>query len=108
MTVEAFNELSSGRVQSSLYWISAAFATIVLLVVLFFFLMVPGGTTSEKLWTLSVTGLLLACSLAVGFWGFRTRDVPALTWPAGPPVAAILLSELVYCLVGLIAQIAKS
>ena len=108
LAVDAYKELNSERTQSGFYWMSAGFASIVFLSVLFFFLMVPGGTQSEGLCTFSFTSLLLASSLAVGFWGFKTRDVPAMRWPAGPPVAAVLLLELIYCLAGLIALIAKS
>jgi hypothetical protein len=107
MTVEHYKEPSGERVQSSLYWLSAAFATIVYLLIIFFFLMVPGGNTSEKVWTLSSVGLLLASSLAIGLWGFRTRDVPAMRWPAGPPVAAVLALELAHCVTGLVVVIAK-
>jgi hypothetical protein len=105
--VEAYKEMGDSRVRSSLYWMSAAFATIVYLLILFFFLTVPGGTASERLWASSFTGLLLASSLAIGFWGFSTRDVPAMRWPAGPPIAAVLALELAHSVTGLVVLIAK-
>jgi hypothetical protein len=108
MTAEEYKDLSGAQIQSSWYWISSVVATIVFLVVLFFLLMVPGVTASEKLLTLSVAGLLLASSLAIGLWGFRTRDVPVMRWPAGPPVGVFVALELAYCLAGLIALIAKT
>jgi hypothetical protein len=108
MSVNEYKDLSGAQIQSSWYWKSSAVATIVFLVILFFLLIVPGVTASEKLLTLSFAGLLLASSLAVGLWGFRTKDVPAMRWPAGPPLTAFVALELAYCLAGLIALIART
>jgi hypothetical protein len=49
---------------------------------------------------LSVAGVALGISLGVGTWRFSSTEAPAMVWPAGPILTALLLLELAYCVIG--------
>jgi hypothetical protein len=62
--------------------------------------MVPGLYPDQKLWMLSAAGGLLALSLGIGVWKFRSSEVPFMAWPLGPIVGVVLLLELAECVAG--------
>ena len=62
-------------------------------------LMVPAVLSSTRIWMLAVVGIALGISLGVGTWRFSNTEAPAMVWPAGPIVTAMLLLELAYCVI---------
>jgi len=79
----------SKRVRFHSYWISAILATLVLLMFAYVMSMVPGVPRGQKLWMLSIAGVLLASSLGIGVWKFRTSEAPFMAWPLGPIVGVV-------------------
>jgi len=91
------NELRGKRVRSWTYWISAAVSTLLFVLFMATMLMVPGIVASTKIWMLSVVGVAVAISLAVGAWRLGSTEAPVTLWPLGPIVAVVLLLELAEC-----------
>lgn len=90
----------SKRIRFRMYWISAAIATVVFLLFAYVMSMVPGVSPAQKLWMLSLAGVLLVVSLGIGAWKFRTNDAPIMAWLLGPVVSVLLLLELAECVIG--------
>jgi hypothetical protein len=89
------------RTRFQMYWLSAVAGTILFLFFVTIMLMVPGILPDEKLFMLSIAGIVLAGSLGIGAWRFSTTDAPLAAQPFGPFVGVLLLIELAMCVVSI-------
>lgn len=94
-------EVRGKKIRFRMYWILSGLATLVWLAFTYVMSMVPGVYPEQKLWMLSVAGALLAASLGIGIWKFRTSEVPFMAWPLGPIVGVVLILELAECVIGI-------
>src|SRR5437868_4941421 len=98
---------SHKRTRFRAYWISAALSTLVFLMFTYTMSMVPGIYASQKLWMLAIEIGLLALSLGLGLWGFRTSEAPFTAGKSGLIVGVVLILELALCVVS-VFQVATS
>jgi len=97
----------SEPMRSWTYWISAAASTLLFLNFMATIQMVPGIAAFTKVWMLSVAGVAVAISLAVGTWRPNSTEAPVTIWPLGSMVCVVLLLELAVCVVGVVLLAAK-
>ena len=100
------NEERSGQFRLRAYWIASALGTVVFLLFVYVMMMVPGVPAAQKIWMLSIAGVLLVLPLVIGVWRFGTSDALVMTRPLGPVVWVLLLLELGVCVLGVFQVIA--
>jgi hypothetical protein len=96
------------RIRLRMYWISSALATLVFLMFVYVMSVVPGIYPGEKLWMLSVAGVMLAASLGIGVWKFRTSEALFMTSPLGAALSMVLLLELAVCIASVFQVYSKT
>ena len=92
-------ESRSKRILFRAYWIAGVLATLVFLMFTYTMSMVPGIYASQKLWMLAIEIGLLALSLGLGLWGFRTSEAPFTAGRFGLIVGVVLILELALCII---------
>jgi hypothetical protein len=91
------------RFRHEFYWTLSGIATFIFSAFMCVMMMVPGVPDNNKLWMLSISGLLLLIPILVGAWKFSSTDAPLMSWPFGPLVSVVLLIQLGWCFAGLAA-----
>ena len=95
----------AGRRRKKLYWILSAVSSGVFLLFTFVLMMVPREYGTEELETLSmlsIAGIALAVTLAIGVWKPLTSEAPVASGPPGQIVTILLALELFICTLGVV------
>jgi hypothetical protein len=90
-----------GRRRKQLYWALSGVSTFVFVLFVSMLMMVPGVEDATKLWLLSIAGIMLTVSLALGIWRPQTSEAPITAGLSGLVIAIILGLQLVQCLLGI-------
>ena len=90
-----------GRRRKEVYWALSGVSPFVFVLFVFMLMMVPGEEDATKLWLLSIAGIMLTVSLALGIWRPQTSEAPITAGLSGLVIAIILGLQLVQCLLGI-------
>ena len=96
-----YEPAEAGRRRKHIYWMLSGASTFVFVLFVFMLMMVPGVEDATKLWMLSIAGIMLTVSLALGVWRPHTSEAPITAGLSGPMIAIILVLELVQCSLGI-------
>jgi hypothetical protein len=99
----------TGRRRKKLYWILSAVSSGVFLLFTFVLMMVPREHRTEELvmplWMLSIAGVALAVTLAIGVWKPLTSEAPVASGLPGQIVTILLALELFACTLGAVGMV---
>jgi hypothetical protein len=105
MSIEPEEENQNQKARLRIFWMTSVFATFIYVLIVFLLLMVPGVEPVEELWLLLASAIILAMPLVIGSWKFWGGKAPITMRPFGRLVGVVLILELIYCVIGVVAEV---